>query len=99
MTYESARLRTLWQVGLLTAGFLILVAISAASIYLGHRARTDSLWVTHTIEVESQIGVVQLQIQRAESAARGFLLSQDANYRSELEKAEALIAPSISRLR
>lgn len=99
MTTEATRLRTLWQVGLLTAGFLILVAISAASFYLGHRARTDSLWVTHTIEVESQIGIAQLQIQRAESAVRGFLLTQDPNYRSDFEKAEALIDPSISRLR
>jgi CHASE3 domain sensor protein len=82
----------------LTAGFLILVAISAASLYLGHRARTDSLWVTHTVEVESQIGTVQLQIQRAENAVRGFLVTLDKGYRSDFEKAEALIGPSISRL-
>jgi len=99
VTSEAARLRTLWQVGLLTAGFLVLVAISAASFYLGHRARTDSRWVTHIIEVESEIGVAQLQIQRAESAVRGFLLTQDPNYRADFEKAEALIGPSISRLR
>jgi len=99
VTLEAARLRTVWQVGLMTAGFLILVAISAASLYLGHRARTGSLWVTHTIEVESQIGVVQLQLQRAESAVRGFLLTQDKSYRTGFEQAEALIAPSISRLK
>lgn len=98
MTSEAARLRTVWQVGLLTAGFLVLVAISAASLYLGHRARTDALWVTHTVEVESQIGTVQLQIQRAENAVRGFLVTKDKNYRSDFEKAEALIGPSISRL-
>lgn len=98
MTSEAARLRTVWQVGLLTAGFLVLVAISAASLYLGHRARTDALWVTHTVEVESQIGTVQLQIQRAENAVRGFLVTKDNNYRSDFEKAEALIGPSISRL-
>lgn len=98
MTLEAARLRTLWQIGLLTAGFLILVAISAASLYLGHRARTDALWVTHTVEVESQIGTVQLQIQRAENAVRGFLVTLDKGYRGDFEKAEALIGPSISRL-
>lgn len=99
MTPEAARRRTLWQVGLLTAGFLILVAISAASFYLGHRARTDSLWVLHTIEVENQIGVVQLQLERAESATRGFLLTQDKDYAANFKQAEALIGPSISRLR
>lgn len=99
MTPEAARRRTLWQVGLLTAGFLILVAISAASFYLGHRARTDSLWVLHTIEVENQIGVVQLQLERAESATRGFLLTQDNDYAVNFKQAEVLIAPSISRLR
>ena len=99
MTSEAARLRTVWQVGLLTAGFLILVAISAASLYLGNRARIDSLWVTHTIEVEGQIGVVQLQLQRAESAVRGFLLTRDKTHRADFAQAEALILPSISKLR
>ena len=99
MTPEAARRRTLWQVGLLTAGFLILVAISAASFYLGHRARADSMWVLHTIEVENQIGVVQLQLERAESATRGFLLTQDKDYAANFKEAEAIIVPSILRLR
>jgi len=99
VTQDTARLRTLWQVGLLTAGFIVLVAISAASVYLSQHARTDSRWGAYTIEIESQIGVVQFQIQRAESAARGFLLTQSQDQRSDLEQAVALIGPSMSRLR
>ena len=98
MTIERARLRTLWQVGLLTAGFIILVAVSVSSLYLSNRARTDALWVTHTVEVESQISTVQLQLQRAESAMRGYLLSHEDNYLNDFARADALMAPSFARL-
>jgi hypothetical protein len=42
------------QVLLLSAGFLVLVAISAASVLFVNKAREDSVWVVHTIQVENQ---------------------------------------------
>jgi CHASE3 domain sensor protein len=68
VTANAARRRELVQVLLLTAGFLVLVAISAASILFVDRARDDSALVVHTVEVENQIAAVLLELRRAESA-------------------------------
>ena len=74
---DAARRRGLAQIILLVAGLLVLIAISTASILFVDRARDDSSLVVHTVEVENQIAAVLLDIRRAESAARGFLLTSD----------------------
>ncbi len=88
MTADAARRRTVWQIALLAAGFVILVAISAISIYLVARARSDASWVLHTVEVENQLSLTQLQMRRAESAIRGYVLYEQDVYRSEFEEAD-----------
>lgn len=99
MTTDAARRRTLWQIGLLAAGFAILVAISAISLYLVARACSDAAWVLHTVEVENQLSLTQLQMRRAESAIRGYLLYGQDAYRSDFEEADNLLGPSLERLR
>lgn len=87
MTQHATRRRTLWQIALLSAGFLVLVAISVISIVLVNKARDDSRWVIHTVEVENQISTVLLDIRRAESAARGYLLTSQPKFLTEHEAA------------
>ena len=55
MTPDATRRRAIGQILLLAAGFLVLVAISAASVLLVNQAREDNAWVVHTVEVENQI--------------------------------------------
>lgn len=98
VTADAARRRTIWQITLLLIGFVVLVAISATSIYLVNRARTDASWVVHTIEVENQISVVQLQLRRAESAIRGYLLTEQDIYRVDFEEADKQLAPALRTL-
>jgi CHASE3 domain sensor protein len=69
------RRRAIGQILLLAAGLLVLVAVSASSVILVNRARQDSALVVHTAEVENQIDTLLLEIRRAESAARGYLLT------------------------
>jgi len=87
VTQHATRRRTLWQIALLSAGFLVLVAISVISIVLVNKARDDSRWVIHTVEVENQISTVLLDIRRAESAARGYLLTSQPKFLTEHEAA------------
>src|SRR5438552_2873422 len=54
------------QILLLAAGFLVLVAISAASVVLVTQSRKDNARVVHTVEVENQLSTLLLQIRRAE---------------------------------
>lgn len=98
MTAEAQRRRTFWQILLFAAGLLVLTVISAGSVYLVNKAREDSKWVVHTIEVENQIHALLLEIRRAESAARGFLLTQGDNFRADHEKAVAAIIPALDKL-
>jgi signal transduction histidine kinase len=98
VTTEAQRRRSLWQILLFSAGLLVLTVISAGSVYLVNKARDDSKWVIHTIEAENQINALLLEIRRAESAARGYLLTQGADFKADHEKAVAAIIPALDKL-
>lgn len=98
MTAESQRRRAFWQILLIAAGLIVLTVISAGSVYLVNMARDDSKWVIHTIEAESQINALLLEIRRTESSARGFLLTQGPDFQSDHEKAVAAIVPALDKL-
>ncbi|WP_439375232.1 sensor histidine kinase [Bradyrhizobium sp. DASA03120] len=98
MTAEAQRRRAFWQVLLFAAGLLVLTVISAGSVYLVNKARDDSKWVVHTIEVENQVNALLLEIRRAESGARGFLLTQGPDFQSEHERAVAATVPALDKL-
>lgn len=76
----------------------MLVAISALSVILVHEARKDSAKVVHTVEVENQLSTLLLQIRRAESSARGYLLTSEPRFLTEHESATATILPDIDKL-
>lgn len=95
---DAARRRGLAQIILLVAGLLVLIAISTASILFVDRARDDSSLVVHTVEVENQIAAVLLDIRRAESAARGFLLTSDQTFLTQHETAVSGILDAVNRL-
>ena len=98
MIADAQRRRTFWQILLFAAGLLVLTVISAGSVYLVNKARDDSKWVIHTIEAENQINALLLEIRRAESAARGYLLTQGADFKADHEKAVAAIIPALDKL-
>ena len=93
VTLDATRRRAIGQILLLAAGFLVLVAISASSVMLVNQSREDNAWVVHTVEVENQISALLLQIRRAESAARGYLLTSEPRFLTEHEAAVATILP------
>ncbi|WP_414642337.1 sensor histidine kinase [Bradyrhizobium sp.] len=86
------------QILLLAAGFVVLVAISAASVLFVNEARNDSAWVVHTIQVENQTNKLLLEIRRAESAARGYLLTKGPEFLSDHQDAVAQIIPELDKL-
>ena len=98
MTPDATRRRAIGQTLLLAAGFLVLVAISATSVVLVTEARKDSGLVVHTVEVENQINALLLEIRRAESAARGYLLTRGPEFLSDHDTAVAAIIPDIEKL-
>ena len=98
MTPDATRRRALGQTLLLAAAFMVLVAISAASVVLVTEARKDNALVVHTVEVENQINALLLNIRRAESAARGYLLTSGPEFLTDHEDAVAVVSPNVDRL-
>ena len=94
----ALRRRTFWQILLFSAGLLVLTVISAGSVYLVNKARDDNKRLVHTIEVENQVNALLLEIRRAESSARGFLLTQGPDFQADHEKAVAAIIPALDKL-
>lgn len=88
----------LGQLILLTAGLVVLTLISAISIYFVNKARHDARWVLHSMKVENEISLTQLQMQRAETAQRSFLLTQHPEFRAAFEEAAGQILPGFERL-
>jgi signal transduction histidine kinase len=98
VTLDATRRRTIGQILLLAAGFLVLVAISATSVVLVNQARKDNAWVVHTVEAENQLSTLLLQIRRAESSARGYLLTAEPRFLADHEAAVASIPLDIDKL-
>jgi signal transduction histidine kinase len=82
----------------LVAGFLVLVAVSALSVIFVNQAREDNGWVVHTVEVENQISTVLLQVSRAESAARGYLLTRQPSFLAEHQAAVTGLVSAVDKL-
>ena len=98
MTPDATRRRAIGQILLLAAGFLVLVAISTASVLLVSKAREDGGLVLHTVEVENQINTLLLDIRRAESAARGYLLTRGLSSSRNMARRSRPSSPAIDKL-
>ncbi|WP_082747653.1 sensor histidine kinase [Bradyrhizobium macuxiense] len=97
MTPVSRR-RSALQILLLSVGFVVLVAISVASVLLVNKARKDNAWVVHTVEVEGQIASLLVEIRRAESATRAYLLTSAPQHLAEYQSAATGIPPALDHL-
>ena len=76
----------------------MLVAVSALSVILVNRAREDNDWVVHTLEVENQISTLLLRIRTTESAARGYLLTEEQRFLDEYQATAASVHSDIDQL-
>ena len=76
----------------------MLVAISVTSVLLVNKARDDSSLVVHTVEVENQLASLLLEIRRAESATRAYLLTSAPHFLTEYQTASANILPAADQL-
>jgi PAS domain S-box-containing protein len=84
---------------ILGIGFAVLAVISAASIALDVKSRSDVAWTQHTQEVSSKLTDLRLLFRRAESAARGYLLTGDRYFTTEYRQSLDGIAPAFEELK
>jgi PAS domain S-box-containing protein len=86
------------QRAILGAGLAVLMLIGATSVFFDIKSRADAGWVNHTLEVLKQLSDAQLLVRRAESAARGFALTNDPYFATEYREALDQIEPAFSEL-
>ncbi|MBR0961746.1 CHASE3 domain-containing protein [Bradyrhizobium japonicum] len=84
---------------ILGAGLAILLIITAASIALDVKARSDAAWVNHTVQVQKKISDLRVLLRRAESAARGYELYRTRGFSDEFQAMHAMIAPALADLK
>ncbi|MGL9617919.1 CHASE3 domain-containing protein [Bradyrhizobium sp. U531] len=84
---------------ILGAGLAILLIITAASIALDVKSRTDAAWVNQTVQVQKKISDLRVLLRRAESAARGYELYRNPAFSAEFETVHGQIAPALAELK
>ncbi|MGY8705270.1 CHASE3 domain-containing protein [Bradyrhizobium sp. 18BD] len=84
---------------ILGAGLAILLIITAASIGLDVKSRSDTIWVNHTVQVLKKISDLRVLLRRAESAARGYEIYRQSSFRDEFQAVQAQIAPALADLK
>jgi PAS domain S-box-containing protein len=84
---------------ILGLGLTILLIISAASIGLDVKSRSDTAWVDHTMAVLNNLSEMRLLFRRAEGAARGFALSGNTGLSDEYRDVLSKVDPSFAALK
>ena len=67
----------------MTIGFVALIAAGAMAIWTVSRNQLDARLIEHAYQVNARIGSYQIQLERAETARRGYLLVQSALFERE----------------
>jgi PAS domain S-box-containing protein len=84
---------------ILAVGFVVLAVISTVSIALDVKSRSDVAWVNHTLEVSGKLADMRLLFRRAESAARGYLLTGDGYFETQYHQSLDAVAPAFAELK
>ncbi len=95
---ERTAMRVPLHVGLLGAGFLVLLIIMAISIWLLGESNRVSDEVGHTLSATNLVGELGLNLRRAESGQRGFLLTGDGAYLDDYNAVVGKVPPVLEKL-
>ncbi|HEY4140756.1 MAG TPA: CHASE3 domain-containing protein [Pseudolabrys sp.] len=84
---------------LLGIGFLLLIAISVATTWLVNQSADDAAAVAHTLRVQDKLSNLLLDVRRAESGQRGYLLTNDQQYLEDYREVVPTFDGQIGELR
>ena len=82
----------------LALGFVILITISAISIWFVKHVEFGADQVAHTLEVRNKLANLRLLLRRSESSQRGYLLTSDLGYLATYQDDIKAIAPALDEL-
>ena len=85
--------------GAMTIGFVALIAAGAVAIWTVARNQDHARLIEHAYQVNATIGRYQIQLERAETARRGYLLDQSALFEREYAAATRAATEALGGLR
>ena len=77
----------------------MLLMISGASIAVDIKSRRNAAQVDHSLEVLQKASNLQLSMREAESASRGFVLTNEASFQAEFDQASDRIPAALADLK
>src|SRR6185369_1310231 len=78
--------------------FLVLIANAALSNQAANTLVRNEELVSHTREVQTQIGAVLSTVRQAESSVRGYVVTGDDSFLQPYQQATAELGPALKRL-
>jgi PAS domain S-box-containing protein len=87
------------QRAILGIGLAVLLIVSAASVGLDMKARSDAARVNHTLEVLNKLAEARLLLRHAESAARGYVLSGIPTMLQDYDDVRNRVKPAFADLK
>jgi signal transduction histidine kinase len=84
---------------LLGIGFALLVAIGTATVWLAEQSAQDARSVVHTVNVQAKLSNLLLNVRRAESGQRGYLLTARQSYLLDYREAAPAVETYLAELR
>ena len=85
--------------GAMTIGFVALIAAGAMAIWTVSRNQDHARLIEHAYQVNATIGRYQIQLERAETARRGYLLDQSALFEREYDAATRAAGEALDGLK
>lgn len=84
---------------LLGLGFAVLVLIGVATAWLVSVSRDQTDEVVRALDVQNKLSATLLNVRRAETAQRGFLLTANPEHHDDFAEAVASIPPTLAELK
>ena len=84
---------------LLGVGFVLLIAIGTATVWLAEQSAEDARRVVHTVNVQEKLSNLLLNVRRAESGQRGYLLTGRQQYLLDYRDAAPGVETNLAELR
>jgi signal transduction histidine kinase len=72
---------------LIGLGFLLLIVISASTVWLVDHAANDARLLAQTLSVQNKLSNLLLNVRRAESSQRGYLFTNNSAYLDDFQRA------------
>jgi len=82
----------------MSLGFLALIAAGVTTGALMLRSQQHTEWVKHSYEVERQINLIRLHLERMETSRRGFLIRPNNDFRLVFARGARALGPDIDML-